>query len=45
MVVYNLYKYYIILMRKFLTELHPAALLKLYPNRKWQEYSQTRQYK
>lgn len=44
MLVYNLTKYYVILLRRFSSELKVDVLNKLYPNKKWAGYSQTRQF-
>lgn len=45
MLVYNLQKYYIVLLRKFKQSLNKNVLNERYPGLKWNEYSTTKEFK
>lgn len=45
MLVYNLQKYYIVLLRKFKQSLNKNVLNEKHPGLKWNEYSTTKEFK
>ena len=45
MLVYNLYKYYVVLLRQFHKQFDVPYLQKQYPGKDWAGYSKTKQYK
>lgn len=45
MLSFNVLKYYIILLRKFRSELNANSLTKTYPNLNWNGYSKTAEFK
>ena len=45
MLIYNLYKYYVVLLRKFQKIFDVPHLEKTYPGKDWAGYSKTKQYK
>lgn len=44
MVIFNLLKYYIILLRQFRKDITLEQLEKSYPNKKWEQYCKSNQY-
>ena len=44
MLIFNLLKYYIILLRQFKMDITPGRLEKTYPNKKWEQYCKGKQY-
>jgi hypothetical protein len=45
MLVYNLKKYYIVLLRKFRQGLNKNSLKDRYPNLKWDEFTTTKEFR